>query len=117
MLPPSVQVVDTPAEVRIVVGSLKSGERVEITKRTRNWAQIHTADNLAGWVGNNDLLDSQTYESGQKLLQDLLSNPVQADGHTSGIVNLRLEPSRDAAQLAQLPENLKVQIYSRRVLR
>jgi hypothetical protein len=31
-------------------------------------------------------------------------------------VNLRLEPSRDAAQLAQLPENLKVQIYGRRVL-
>ena len=32
VLPPSVQVVDTPAEVRIVVGSLKSGERVEITQ-------------------------------------------------------------------------------------
>jgi hypothetical protein len=52
VLPPSVQVVDTPAEVRIVVGSLKSGERVEVTKRTRNWAQIRTADNLTGWVEN-----------------------------------------------------------------
>jgi hypothetical protein len=116
VLPPSVQVVDTPAEVRIVEGSLKSGERVEITQRTRNWAQIRAAGNLTGWVENKDLLDSQTYESGQKLLRDLNEIPVQAEGHTSGIVNLRLEPSRDAAQLAQLPENLKVQVYGRRML-
>ena len=116
MLPESVQVVDTPAEVRIVVGSLKRGERVEILKRARNWAQIRTADNVTGWVENNDLLDSLTYEGGQKLLRDLLNIPAQAEGHTSGIVNLRLEPSRDAAQLAQLPGNLKVQVFGRRVV-
>jgi uncharacterized protein YgiM (DUF1202 family) len=116
VLPPSIQVVDTPAEVRIVVGSLKSGERIEITKRTRNWAQIRTPDNLTGWVENKDLLDSQTYESGQKLFRDLLQTPAQAEGHTSGIVNLRLEPARDATQLAQLQENLKVQIFGRRLV-
>ena len=42
--------------------------------------------------------------------------PAQAEGHTSGVVNLRLEPSRDAAQLAQLPENLKVEVYGRRMV-
>lgn len=116
MLPPSVQVVDTPAEVRIVVGSLKGGDRVEITKRTRNWAQIRTPDNVTGWVENADLLDAQTYEGGQKLLRDLREIPAQAEGHTGGVVNLRLEPSRDAAQLAQLPENLKVQVFGRRLV-
>jgi len=114
VLPSSVQVVDTPAEVRIVVGSIKSGERVDILKRTRNWAQIRTSDNLTGWVGNSDLLDAQTYEGGQKLLRDLVKTPAQAEGHTSGLVNLHLEPSREAAQLAQLPENLKVQVFGRR---
>lgn len=116
VLPPSVQVVDTPAEVRIVVGTLKSGDRVEITKRTRNWAQIRTTGNLAGWVENADLLDAQTYEGGQKLLHELSEIPAQAQGHTGGEVNLRLEPSRDAAQLAQLPENLKVEIFGRRLV-
>ena len=115
-MPASTEVVDTPAEVRIVVGYLKSGDRVAITRRTRNWAQIRTADNLTGWVENKDLLDSQTYEGGQKLLRDVLQIPVQAEGHTSGIVNLRLEPARDAAQLAQLPENLKVQVFGRRLV-
>jgi hypothetical protein len=111
-----VQVVDTPAEVRIVVGSLKSGERVEITKRTRNWAQIRTSDNLTGWVENKDLLDSRTYEGGQNLLRELMQTPAQAEGHTSGVVNLRLEPARDATQLAQLPQDLKVQIFGRRLV-
>jgi antitoxin (DNA-binding transcriptional repressor) of toxin-antitoxin stability system len=116
VLPPSIQVVDTPAEVRINVGEVKSGERVEITKRTRNWAQILTADGLSGWVEAKDLLDSQTYEGGQKLLRGLLAFPAQAEGHTSAEVNLRLEPSRDAAQLAQLPGSLKVQIFGRRLV-
>jgi hypothetical protein len=116
VLPPSIQVVDTPAEVRIGVGSLKGGERVEITNHTRNWAHIRTAYGLTGWVELKDLLDSQTYEGGQKILRELASLPAQAEGHTSGIVNLRLEPSRDAAQLGQLTENQKVQVFGRRLV-
>jgi len=116
VLPPTLQIVDTPAEVRVVVGSVKGGERVAILRRTRNWALIETSDNLKGWVENKDLLDSQIYEGGQKLLRDLLQNPPLAEGHTTGVVNLRLEPARDAAQLAQLPDNLKVGIYGRRLV-
>ena len=116
VLPDSVQVVDTPAEVRIEVGSLKRGERVQILKRTRNWAQIRSSDNLTGWVESSDLLDSQTYGGGQKLLRDLLNIPVQAEAHTGGMVNLRVEPSRDAAQLAQLPQDLKVEVFGRRLV-
>jgi hypothetical protein len=116
VLPASLEVVDTPAEVRLTVGTLKRGDRVDITLRTHNWAQIKTADNLTGWVENKDLLDSQTYEAGQKLLRDSNLVPAQAAGHTSGIVNLRLEPSRDATQLTQLPGDLKVQIFARRMV-
>ena len=65
VLPASLEVVDTPAEVRLTVGTLKRGDRVDIPKRTHNWAQIKTADNLTGWVENKDLLDSQTYEAGR----------------------------------------------------
>ena len=116
VLPPKLQVVDTPAEVRLGVGTLSAGDRVEITKKTRNWSQIRTAEIPVGWVENKNLLDSQTYEGGQKLLHDLGQIPAQAEGHTSGIVNLRLEPSRDAIQLAQLKDNLKLQIYGRRMV-
>ena len=116
VLPQSVNVVDTPAEVQIVVGSLKSGERVEITNRTRNWAHIRTADGLTGWVEFKDLLDSQTFEGGQQILRELAGLPAQAEGHTSGIVNLHLVPSRDAAQLGQLRASEKVQVFGRRLV-
>ncbi len=116
ILPDSVDVVDTPAEVRINLGSLKSGDRVEVLKRTRNWAQIRTAENINGWVENTDLLDAQTYQGGQKLLHELSNIPVQAEGHTGGAVNLHLDPSRDAAELTQLPQDLKVDIFGRRLM-
>ncbi len=116
VLPDTVDVVDTPAEVRMTVGSLKAGARVDVLKRTRNWAQIRTANNLSGWVENADLLEAQTYEGGQQLLRDILNVPPQADGHTGGAVNLHLEPSRDAPQLTQLPQDLKVQIFARQLV-
>lgn len=108
--------VDTPAEVRIVVGSLKGGDRLEVISRTRNWARVKTSEGLTGWVELKDLLDSQTYEEGQQLLRGLAGLLAQADGHTSGIVNLRLEPSRDGAQLGQLTESQKVQVFGRRLV-
>ena len=116
VLPQSVELVDTPAEVRIVVGSLRSGDRLEISARTRNWARVRTADGLTGWVELKNLLDSRTYEGGQQLLREVASLPPQAEGHTTGVVNLRLDPSRDAAQLAQLTENQKLHVFGRRMV-
>jgi hypothetical protein len=116
VLPESVQVVDTPAEVRIVVDSLKSGDRVEIIKRIRAWAQVRTPDGLRGWVETKNLLDSQDYERGQQMLRELLSLPPQAEGHTGGVVNLHLEPSRDGAQLARLNADQPLEVFGRRLV-
>lgn len=116
VLPESLQMVDTPAEVRIVVGSLKGGDSVEILARTRNWVRVQTPDGLTGWVETKNLLDSRAYESGRQLLRELLSLPPQAEGHTTGVVNLRLEPSRDGAQLAQVMGNQTLQVFGRRLV-
>jgi hypothetical protein len=116
VLPETLQVVDTPAEVRIVVDSLKGGDRLEIISRTRNWTRVQTPDGLRGWVEAKNLLDSRSYEGGQQLLRELVSLPPQAEGHTNGVVNLRLEPSRDGAQLAQLTENQTLQVFGRRLV-
>jgi len=107
--------VDTPAEVRRVVGTLKHGDRVEIIKRTRYWAQIRLPDHRSGWVEGKDLVDPQTYEQGERLLREVLGVPVQATGHTTGLTNLRVEPSRAAPQLAQLEPNQKLEIFGRRL--
>jgi uncharacterized protein YgiM (DUF1202 family) len=116
VLPNTLEVVDTPAEVHLVIDSLKSGDRVEVLARTTNWAKVGLADGHSGWVEAKDLLDDQTYEAGQRLLQSLAGLPVQAVGRTSGPVNLRIEPSREAAQLTQLAENREVDVFGRRVV-
>ena len=116
VLPDSVEVVDTPAEVRMVVGVLRRGEKLDVAERTRNWAEIRTAGGLTGWVELRNLLDSETYEAGQRVLAGLSDLPAQAEGHTGGVVNLRLEPSREAPQLSQLDENEKLQVFGRRLV-
>jgi hypothetical protein len=67
-------------------------------------------------VEAKNLVDSKTYEGGQQLLREVASLPPQAEGHTTGVVNLRLDPSREAAQLAQLAESQKLQVVGRRMV-
>jgi hypothetical protein len=116
VVPTTLPVVDTPAEVHLVIGTLKGGEQVLVLDRTHNWSQVRMAEGGIGWVESKDLLDTPTYERAQAVAKELANFSAQAAGHTNGVVNLRLEPSRDAAQLAQLPQNEKVEVFGRRVV-
>ncbi|MGD0922090.1 MAG: hypothetical protein ABSA70_10035, partial [Terriglobia bacterium] len=53
---------------------------------------------------------------GQQLFRELMDAQPQAAGHTSGAANLRVEPAREAAQLAQLAANQSVEIFGRRLV-
>ncbi len=115
VLPGSLTMVDTPAEVRQVVATLKSGDRVEVLARTRSWMRVRAPGGRTGWVESKDMLDAETYGRGQRLLKELSSLPPQARGHCGTLVNLHLEPSRDAPLLGELENNQKVDIFERRL--
>jgi len=116
VLPSTLEVVDTPAEVRLGVESLQAGDQVQVLLRTRNWAKVKLADGRTGWVESKDLVDSQTYQASQKLLKDIESLPVQAVGHAPESINLRPEPSRNSTPLAQLPNNQKLDVFGRKIV-
>jgi hypothetical protein len=116
VLPESLGVVDSPAQIRVGVAVLKQGDRVEVLERTKNWARVRMADGRAGWVEATDLLDATSFEKGQQLLKELARAQPQAAGHTVGAANLRLEPARDAPQLVQLPANQSVELFGRRLV-
>jgi hypothetical protein len=116
VLPSSLQVVDNPGEIRLAVESVKAGDRVQVLLRARNWAKVKLADGRTGWVEGKDIVDAQSYEGSEELLRGLESLPVQAEGHAPQSVNLRSEPSRDAASLAQLPNNQKLQVFGRKIV-
>ncbi|PYU93825.1 MAG: hypothetical protein DMG25_08340 [Acidobacteria bacterium] len=115
VLPGSLAMVTTPAEVRQVVATLKSGDRVEVLARTRSWMRVRAPGGPTGWVESKDMLDAETYGRGQRLLKEL-SSPPQARGHCETLVNLHLEPSRDAPLLGELGNNQKVDIFERRLV-
>jgi hypothetical protein len=116
VVPSSVEVVDTPAEVRMTVGSVQRGDQVGVLSRTRNWTQVKLSDGRNGWIESKYLVDSETFDTGRRLLKELATLPPQAIGHTTAPANLRLEPSRDSPQLTQLPENQKVEVFGRRLI-
>ncbi|MGE5325593.1 MAG: SH3 domain-containing protein [Deltaproteobacteria bacterium] len=107
---------DSRAEIHNTIATLKNGERVEVLSRDLGWAQVRTASGESGWVEDKALMDAQVYDSGKRLLVELNSAPVQAQGHASSSVNLRLEPSRDGAVLDRLSRNQKVEILGRRLI-
>jgi hypothetical protein len=115
VLPESLGVMDSPAQIRVGVAVLKQGDRVEVLQRTKNWARVRMADGRTGWVEATDLLDAASFAKGQQLLEELASAQPQAAGHTVGAANLRLEPARDAPQLVQLPANQSVELFGRRL--
>lgn len=112
----SLAVVDTPAEIRVVVDTLKNGDRVEVLDRRRTWARVRLADGRTGWADAKSLLAAETYERGRRLLRIVRDFPPQAVGHTTSEANLRLRPSRDAPQLAQLSERQSVEIFERQLV-
>ena len=116
VLPSSLEVVDAPAAIRLGVETVQGGDRVQVLLHTRDWEKVKLADGRTGWIESKDLLDSQTYETAQKLLKDLENLPVQAEGHTPDSVNLRFGPSRDSTPLAQLPRNQKVNVFGRKIV-
>lgn len=115
VLPESLEVVDTPSEIRLAVESVKAGDEVQVLLRTGDWTKVKLADGRTGWVEGKDLLDSETYKSSQTLVRDLQDLPVQAVGHTPQPTNLRFEPSRESAVLSPLSNNQKLEVFGRKV--
>ena len=116
VLPTSLEVMDTTAPVRSVIGHFKAGDRVQVIGRTAHWSKIQMPHDEMGWVESKGLLDAVTYQRGETLLKSLETFPAQATGHTSTTTNLRLDPGRDSIVLSELAENQPVEIFGRRVV-
>lgn len=113
VLPTSIPLNDSPAEVRLNIETLRHGDRVEILDRTTRWARVRIADGRTGWVEQTHLIDASSYEKGRRLLEEMARGQAQAAGHTSTQANLRADPARDAVQITQLAANEKVEIFAR----
>lgn len=113
---PAVDVMDTSAQIRQVIGHLKAGDRVEVISETAHWCQIALPGGKSGWIESKNLLDGAAYERGQALFESLQNQPPQASGHTSAPTHLRLDASRDAVVLVDLDRDQKLDVFGRRLV-
>jgi hypothetical protein len=104
---------DQVATIYNRVGTVKNGERVEVLEHEKRFSRVRTAAGLEGWIEQRYLVDQQTYDGLQKLVQDSLSDPVQAPGVLRNDSNLHLTPGRETEHLYQLSSGAKVSILKR----
>ncbi len=113
---PSLDLLDTPAVVHKVLAMLKYGDRVEVLKKEGAWAKVRAGSGSEGWVITRELVPSNIYEAGQKLLHQLSGMQVQATGHTVLAANIHLEPDRDAPELGMLTQGQDLGVFDRRMV-
>jgi len=116
VLPATLPLMDSPAEVRAQIGELHSGERLQVFSRTRNWAKARTAGGREGWVESKYLLDAETFAGGERLLKQVERVPAQASGSLVTDSALRLSPSRQAGIMGNLAAGEPVEVVGRRVV-
>ena len=116
VLPATLPLMDSPAEVRAQIGELHSGERLQVFSRTRNWAKARTAGGREGWVESKYLLDAETFAGGERLLKQVERVPAQASGSLVTDSALRLSPSRQAEILGNMSAGEPVEVVGRRVV-
>ena len=100
VLPDSLGVWDTPAEIRTQIATLKSGDQVYALGRFRQWAHVRLLDGRNGWVDEEGLMTAATYAEDEDLLSEMSNLPAQATGHATDLANVHIEPSRKAAVVA-----------------
>ena len=116
VLPDSLAVWDTPAEIRTQIATLKSGDQVYALARFRLWAHVRLPDGREGWVDKDGLMTAATYADDQHLLSEMSKLPAQATGHAADSVNVHIEPSRKAAVVAQLKPEQELEVFDRRMV-
>ena len=106
---------DQVAAIYSRVGTVKNGERVEITDHEKRFARVRTASGIEGWVEQRYLIDQKTFDGLEKLAQENQNAPVEAPGVLRNETNLHLTPGRETEHLYQLASGAKVAILKRAV--
>lgn len=104
---------DQVATIYNRVGTVKNGERVDVLDREKRFARVRTATGLEGWIEERYLVNQRTYDEVQKLIQENLSDPVQAPATLRNDTNLHVTPGRETEHLYQLSAGAKVSVLQR----
>jgi hypothetical protein len=110
---PQANLRDRVAAVYNKVGSVKSGDRLEVLDRQKRFLKVRTDQKEEGWLEQRFTISEDVFTQFLKLDSDSKSLPPQGRGITRATLNMHLTPQRDAETLYQLAETEKVDILKR----
>lgn len=116
VVPDSLEVWNTPAEIRMRIATLKSGEQVYALGHFHYWTHVRMINGQEGWVSEDGLMNAEAHRAEKSLLNILSDLPVQATGHSADVDNLHIEPSRTATIVAQVNPQQRLDILGWRMV-
>ena len=107
---------NTLAQVRQPVGELHYGDRLEILREEGPSAQVRASSGTIGWLlDSRQLMDSELWGQSASLLAHAQTLPVQAQGHTKTVSNVRVEPGRNGKRVFQFMRGTPVVVLERTI--
>jgi hypothetical protein len=103
----------TTAQVREPVATVSFGDRLDVLDRFQDEVEVRTPRGTRGWVNQRELLSAELWEKAGDLDRKAATMPVEARGHTRVLVNLHVEPGRDAPRVRQLNKDVAVDLLAR----
>lgn len=117
VVPDSLGVWDTPAEIRNQIATLQSGDEVQALGHFRDWTHVDMQNGQNGWVSDDGLINQQTYQAEVGLRDKMADMPAQACGHPVDVDNVHIQPSRQATVVAVVDPQQTLGIFGRRMVR
>jgi hypothetical protein len=98
-----------------LVGTLESGEAVEVLATRPRWAQVRSTRGQTGWVQSRFLASQEVHDRFRSLAAQAASLPPQGTALLRRGADFHLDPHRDSEQFYHLPEGEEVEVLAHRV--
>jgi hypothetical protein len=95
------------------IGTVHSGDRLEVLEKQRRFLRVRTDSGQEGWIEERSLVTQDIYDAFQKLANDSANQQVQAHGTSRSELNMHVTPSREGEHLYQLKDGEKVEVLKR----
>src|SRR5262245_39032406 len=99
VVPEKLKIRSSTAQAARIVGELKSGDQVTITRRANaddgdNWSMVKGPNGESGWIKSFSLVKREVVEKSRKIADEIKDVPTQAVGKSKATLKLRLSPDR-----------------------
>jgi len=97
------------------VAVIKHGDRVSILDVRRRFVKVRTANAVEGWIDSSQLLSPEQMNQIRRATREALALPSEGSATVFEALNVHIEPNRQSAALAKIPDGGSVAVLGHKV--